>query len=104
MRECYMVSDRVGEAIANSAMQDAGVLDKTETSMIVDRSKLGRECSMHQLTAASMWLCGPRPRLGWAKMVVCLAEASCPEHSSYTNHFFAVLPPEQPQKGSMLLL
>ena len=43
MCERFLVSDRVGAAIANAALQDAGVLDKKEMSMIIDRSKLRRE-------------------------------------------------------------
>ena len=33
--ERYLVSDRVGAAIANAALHDAGVMDKTEMSMIL---------------------------------------------------------------------
>ena len=43
MCERYLVSDRVGAAISNAALQDAGVSDKTEMSMIIDRLKLRRE-------------------------------------------------------------
>ena len=47
MCERYLVSDRVGAAIANAALQDAGVLDKTGMSMINDGSKLRREHSKY---------------------------------------------------------
>ena len=39
--------------------------------------------TLHQLTAASTWHCGPRPRLGWVEMAVGLPEdPSYPRHSS----------------------
>ena len=41
MCERYLVSDRIGAAIANAALQDAGVSDKTEMSMIIDQSNEG---------------------------------------------------------------
>ena len=56
---------------------------------------------LHQSIAASMWWCAPRPCLGWVKMAVGLPECPrYPGHSPHTNHFFAVQPPKQPQKGS----
>ena len=39
--ERYLVSDRIGAAIANAALQDAGVSDETEISMIIDQSYEG---------------------------------------------------------------
>ena len=40
--------------------------------------------------------------LGWVEMAVGLPEGPCyPGHPPHTNHFFAVLPSKQPQKGSM---
>ena len=60
--------------------------------------------ALHQSRAASTWWCGPRIRLGWVEMAVGL-----PEGPSYSrappSHkpFFAVLPPERPQKGSTQL-
>ena len=44
----YLVSDRVEAAIANAALQDAGVLYETEMPMIIDRSKLRRERSKYR--------------------------------------------------------
>ena len=63
------------------------------------------EIELHQSTVASAWWCGPQPRLGSVKMAVGLPEGpSYPGHSPHTNHFFAVQPPEQPQKDSTQLL
>ena len=42
--------------------------------------------SLHQSTAASIWWCGPRPRLGWVKMVVGL-----PEGSSYPRNSTGII-------------
>ena len=43
--------------------------------------------------------CGPEPI--WVEMAVCLFEGpSYPRYSSFTNHFFTVLPSKQPQKSS----
>ena len=40
-----------------------------------------------------MWWCGPRPRLGWVKMVVCLPEGpNYPGHSPRTNQFSPCCP------------
>ena len=41
----------------------------------------GTALILHQLTAASTWWCGPRPRLGWVEMAVGL-----PEGPSYLGH------------------
>ena len=39
---------------------------------------------LHQSTAASTWLCGPRPRLGWVEMAVGLPKGpSYPELSPF---------------------
>ena len=40
MCERYLVSDIVGAAIANTALHDPGVIDKTQTSIMIDRPKL----------------------------------------------------------------
>ena len=56
---------------------------------------------LHQSTTASKWWCGPRPHLGWVEMAVGLPVAtSYPRHSLAKNHFFAMLPPERPQKAA----
>ena len=58
-----------------------------------------KTATKEQSTAASTWWCGPRPRLGWVEMAVGLPEGpSYPGHSPFI--FFAMLPPERPQKGS----
>ena len=41
--ERYRISDRVGAAIANSALQDLGVIDKSNKSFVMDKRKLGKE-------------------------------------------------------------
>ena len=44
--------------------------------------------ALYQLTAASMWWCGPRPCLGWVKMAVGLSEGpSYPGHSPSFFHY-----------------
>ena len=45
------------------------------------RKRVSAPITQHQSTAASMWWCGPRPRLGWVEMAVGL-----PESTSYTEH------------------
>ena len=61
-----------------------------------------KNLKLHQSTAASTWWCGPRPRLGWVKMAVGLLKGlSYRGYFPPTNYFFAVQPPERPQKGSM---
>ena len=53
-----------------------------------------------QSAATSMQWCGPRTPLGWVKMAVDLSKGpSYSKHSHHTNHFFAMLPPEQLQKS-----
>ena len=73
----------------------------------------GRELrwnSLVQMTStrkngASTWWWGPLSRLSWVEMAVGLPEGpSHPGLSPFTNHFFAALPSERPQKVSMQLL
>lgn len=43
MCERYQLSDRAAAAIANSVLQDVGLISETNKSMVIDRSKLRRE-------------------------------------------------------------
>ena len=40
MCERYQVSDRAGAAIANSALQDAGVITRSQISFVIDKNKI----------------------------------------------------------------
>ena len=60
---------------------------------------------LHQSTATLSWWCGHQPRLVWVEMAAGLPKGSSfSGHSPLTSHFFTVLPPERPQKGSTQLL
>ena len=65
-------------------------LTKTKSQQLKRKIK-----HLHQSTAISTWCCGPRPRLGWAEMVVGLPEG--PSYPSTTLQFFAMLLPERPR-------
>ena len=47
--------------------------------------------TLHQPTAASTWWCGPRPRLGWVKMVIGLPES--PGYRGHSPSFFCYAAP-----------